>query len=646
MRTACAIFLSFLLFITGGIIYGQSQSVIDSIVKQLRMVSDTERIDLFNHLSEIYWQRSFDSSLLFARHAYNKASAIKDEHRTAQSLKMMGNAYYLLGDYKEGLDYYISSLTLYEKLNDSAEIGRLHNNMGAIHLHSENYDHALEQFTIALKIEEHRNDSDMIAAILNNIGAVHHAKKEYSEAFNYFMASYEIRKNLGNENQIAVSLNNLGEVSNSSNKYDEALDYYNQSLQISERFDDKNMIATTQANIGDIYFKMGRYRQSEKYLTSSLDLAIAVNNNQVKQEVYRILSRTKEMQGDYKESLKYYKLFGEVSDTINSEEKQAKIAELQIKYNAEAFQKQIDRTKKENELNRRLLARQKIIIFSLIIILFLTFLTIYITYKQNLLKKNINKLLTEKNLKLEETNKKLQESEQHLKELNATKDKFFSIIGHDLRNPLNALLGFSELISSNSEDYTPEEIRNYNKIINESAKNIYQLIENLLEWSMTQSGNIEFNPQELPLKQIIPEIIEIHNIHAGKKNISISTDIPEGLTVFAERNLLSTIIRNLLSNAIKFTPAGGQINIRSIHEDGFVKISVIDTGTGMSEEQVSRLFQLEQFTQLTGSMEEKGTGLGLILCKEFVDMHGGTIQVESEPGKGTTFSFTLPDRKN
>ena len=351
MRKAGIIILSFLFF-AEGTSTGQSQSVIDSLAGQLRLVSDSERIDLFNRLSEIYWQRSFDSSLLFARHAYNKAIAVKDDRRTAQSLKMIGNAYYLMGDYKEGLDYYISSLKIYETLNDSNEIGRLYNNMGAIHLRAANYDLALDHFETALKIEEHRTDSDMIAAILNNIGAIHHERKDYAKAFDYFLTSYEIRKSLGNERQISISLNNLGEVSNYSNKFSEALDYYNQSLLISNRLEDKNMMATTLANIGDIYFKMGRYREAEKFLTQSLELAIEVSNNHVKQEVYRTLSLTNEMQADYKESLKYFKLFGQVRDTINSEEKQAKIAELQLKFNAETFQLEIDRRKKENDLNQ------------------------------------------------------------------------------------------------------------------------------------------------------------------------------------------------------------------------------------------------------------------------------------------------------
>lgn len=646
MRTTFLVLLACFLFFAAGTTKGQQQPLIDSLSSQLRYVSDSERIDLFNHLSEIYWQRSFDSSLLFARHAFNLASKIKDERRTAQSLKMTGNAYYLLGDYKEGLDSYISSLKLFETIGDSLEIGRLYNNMGAIHLRATNYDQALDYFETALKIEKQHNDSDMIAAILNNIGAIHHEQKDYAEAFDYFLASYEIRKKLGNERQISISLNNLGEVSNYINKYSEALDYYNQSLLISTHLNDKNMMATVLVNIGDIYFKMGRFKEAEKYLGESLELALEVNNIQVKQEIYRRMSQIKEAQSNYKESLKYYKLLGEVRDTILSEDKQARIAEIQLKFNAEAFQHEINLRKKENELNQLLLNRQRIIIFSLILILLLSLFAIYINYKNNLLKKESNRLLTEKNLKLEEANKRLQESEQHLKELNATKDKFFSIIGHDLRNPLNALLGFSELISAHSEDYNLEEIQSYNKIINESAKNIHHLVENLLEWSRSQSGNIEFNPEELNLKQLISEIVQIHNIYAGKKDISIRMDAPEEIIAFADRNLLATIIRNLLANAIKFTPAGGKINISTCRESNSVRISVTDNGIGMSQEQVSQLFQLEHSALITGTSPEKGTGLGLILCKEFIDMHHGDILVESEPGKGTSFIFTLPDKKS
>jgi signal transduction histidine kinase len=258
------------------------------------------------------------------------------------------------------------------------------------------------------------------------------------------------------------------------------------------------------------------------------------------------------------------------------------------------------------------------------------------------LKRETNDLLTQKNKELEATLRRLKESELNLKELNATKDKFFSIIGHDLRNPLNALLGFSELISGTTRDYTLEEIRKYNKIINDSARNINQLVENLLDWSRSQAGNIDFSPKHCNLLPVTNDIQNIFNIQMRKKNITVFNNIPENFNVFADKNLLSTILRNLVSNAIKFTPSGGYITLSAEKSNGKVDISVSDTGIGMTRDQINNLFHLDTHVIKNGTSDEKGTGLGLLLCKEFVEIHKGTIQVESEPDKGSTFTFSLP----
>jgi signal transduction histidine kinase len=230
----------------------------------------------------------------------------------------------------------------------------------------------------------------------------------------------------------------------------------------------------------------------------------------------------------------------------------------------------------------------------------------------------------------------------NLKELNATKDKFFSIIGHDLRNPLNALLGFSELLSGNTRQYTTEEIRMYNKIINDSARNMHQLIENLLDWSRSQSGTIDFSPRQCDLIQVTNDIQDIFRIQINKKKIGILNNIPANMKVFADKNLLSTILRNLISNAIKFTPHGGYITLSAEKADGYANISVSDTGIGMTKEQLDKMFKLDTNLTKEGTSEEKGTGLGLILCKEFVEIHKGNIRVESVPDKGSIFTFSLP----
>jgi len=179
-----------------------------------------------------------------------------------------------------------------------------------------------------------------------------------------------------------------------------------------------------------------------------------------------------------------------------------------------------------------------------------------------------------------------------LKELNSTKDKLFSIIGHDLRNPLNALLGFSELISGNSRDYTFEEIQKYSRIINEAAKNIHLLIENLLEWSRSQSGNIEFNPAHEDIHPVIEEILKVFSMQADKKKIKINISVPCKTSAYFDRNLLSTILRNLINNAVKFTPGGGKIDIACVPGSEALTLSVTDTGVGMTEEQNNQLFRL------------------------------------------------------
>jgi signal transduction histidine kinase len=319
-----------------------------------------------------------------------------------------------------------------------------------------------------------------------------------------------------------------------------------------------------------------------------------------------------------------------------------RIKEMESISQAQSLEQEIELLRKDKKISKLTATRLKNTVFSLAAVSLMIILVLVVYYQKNRLKRETNRLLEEKNTQLEKTNLKLQKSEKHLKELNSTKDKFFSIIGHDLRNPLNALLGFSELISGNSRDYTSEEIQRYSKIINEAAKNIHLLIENLLEWSRSQAGTIDFNPEQTELSAMVTEIFKIFEIHADKKGVSLVSEIPEDTTVKADRNLLSTILRNLINNAVKFTPGGGQVRIFCKQDEQEITISVEDTGIGMSEEQLESLFRMKSNVTMPGTSEEKGTGLGLILCKEFVDMHRGRIWATSKQKEGSTFSFTLP----
>jgi PAS domain S-box-containing protein len=230
-----------------------------------------------------------------------------------------------------------------------------------------------------------------------------------------------------------------------------------------------------------------------------------------------------------------------------------------------------------------------------------------------------------------------------LRHINAEKDKFFSIIAHDLRGPFNGFLGFTNLLAEKLPDFTQGEIQNIAVSMRNSATNLFQLLENLLEWARMQQGFTNFEPNALQLLPFVTTTLQPLLDSANKKGIELIIHIPESLQVFADENMLASTIRNLASNAVKFTPAGGKVSISAkATPDGKIEISVKDSGIGMDAEIVHNMFKLDVSISRKGTDGEPSTGLGLLLCKDFIEKHGGRIWAESEEGKGSAFCFTLP----
>jgi signal transduction histidine kinase len=240
---------------------------------------------------------------------------------------------------------------------------------------------------------------------------------------------------------------------------------------------------------------------------------------------------------------------------------------------------------------------------------------------------------------------KIYNQNKELSKLNSDKDRFISILAHDLRSPFCALLGFSELLSENVNQYDNSEIESSAESIHKSAQKIFNLLEDLLFWAKSQSGKIAFEPEEVNFNMICSKVLEILAPVANSKEITISCPSSLKVNIFADINMLKTILRNLLSNAIKFTNPGGQITVYAEKSGSDVTVVVSDNGVGMSPEALARLFDISQATSTSGTANETGTGLGLFLCKDFVEKHNGKIRVDSEQNKGTTFCFSLPDKK-
>lgn len=260
-----------------------------------------------------------------------------------------------------------------------------------------------------------------------------------------------------------------------------------------------------------------------------------------------------------------------------------------------------------------------------------------------------NKLLEERQRHIEEQTEELlaqkeelEKANQHLAELNTTKDKFFSIIAHDLKNPFNTILGFSELLSENYLKLSEDKKQNFAQIIFKASKNVFNLLENLLLWVRSQTDRVKFEPSEIELNSLIVENISLLQEMSQHKNISIQFSITDTFTAYADRNMINTVIRNLLTNAIKFTGSAGTIRVDMLNENGFVHVRVADSGVGISPEEIGKLFRVDVHYTKEGTDGETGTGLGLILCYEYIMKNKGKIWVESKPGKGSTFHFTLP----
>ena len=259
-----------------------------------------------------------------------------------------------------------------------------------------------------------------------------------------------------------------------------------------------------------------------------------------------------------------------------------------------------------------------------------------------LVKSRTNRLLKFQNQQISQANEALRESEKNLMELNATKDKFFSIISHDLKNPFSSLLSISDLMVDSFDEAEEEDHKAGFKKINQSVKHLLDLLENLLTWSRSQRGRIKYDPVRFNLSTLIQENINLHKLLAEKKGIMLLSHENDTVYAYGDRDMINSVVRNLMTNAVKFTDRDKRVEVRINAKESDLEVSIMDEGIGIPEESMGKLFRIDEKYKSTGTAGEKGTGLGLIICREFVEKNGGEITLQSKPGEGSTFSFTIP----
>ncbi|MFO7827286.1 MAG: ATP-binding protein [Bacteroidales bacterium] len=250
--------------------------------------------------------------------------------------------------------------------------------------------------------------------------------------------------------------------------------------------------------------------------------------------------------------------------------------------------------------------------------------------------------LTQKSWEIEKQKDAIEKNKKELEELNATKDKFFTIIAHDLKNPFNTVIGLSELLMERYDTYNEEKIKSFIEQIHKFSKNAYLLLENLLQWAKSQTGRISINIEKVDIFELATENLNLFKGKAENKGIKLTSNVDIGMYASIDKNMINTVIRNLISNAIKFTPKGGQVGIKAVKNDEFIFITVFDTGIGIPKENLNKIFRIDSNLSTQGTDDESGTGLGLIISREFIEKNGGKISVSSEEGKGSEFTFKIP----
>jgi signal transduction histidine kinase len=391
-----------------------------------------------------------------------------------------------------------------------------------------------------------------------------------------------------------------------------------------------------QFGIANVYSKQGQFDKAIALYKVSIQLA-----NQYKREfflknqIYRGLSETYQKKGDYKQALDNHIIYSQYIDSVVDKQKSDQIAQLEKQYETEKKEKEILQLQAKQELTDIQLRKNKQLKLLGFVVALLLLLFVFFISKKYFDKIKLNQLLEVKN-------QQIAKSEQELRLLNAAKNKFFSIIAHDLKNPLHNVMGYSYLLSNDYHRFSEKERRKFAVDIYQSTNNILRLLENLLEWSKSQTGRLTFTPVETEFNRILENSASVLRPMAEQKNIELSFTCNDELKVYADPQMIETVLRNLINNAIKFTQKNGYIEIGAVQIEDKVRIHVSDTGVGISEEDAQNLFHIDSKVKRRGTNNEDGSGLGLILCKEFVAKNNGSLWVESTSGKGSLFCFTIP----
>lgn len=655
-----------------------AQNKVDSL-KRLLEASDNDSVR-FQLLNELSLAAEY-TNYLMAREYAEQAEPLAEKLGSWARGKIFLRLAYLEtmeGDYASALQYDLRCAKLYSDEGDSLGLAKAYIDIGADYRDLGEYDEAYFYLTQSFRITRNYGkvllpkDSLMLAVALHNMGTVFGELGQYDLAYQHLMASSKISEAIHDADGPAYTNDELGELHRKRGDFKMAEKNLRDAVDLARKLQIRFLLPRVQIHLANLYLdkgdytmalayfdsvrsneaitnnrftlaecslgsgkvmaRQGKYEEAMKRFEQSLSVAKQLNARNLALSSYSALASLYEARKDYQNALAYHRQHDALRDSLVSRATMERVFQEQVSFVTMNKDLEIEALSAVREQQETEMRRQEFIQNILVIVAVLSIILLYTVYRSGRRRKRINRLLLDHQ---EEIKKRSVELEQ----LNQVKDKFFSIISHDLRSPMTALGGTLDLLDS--KKISPEEFSKLTHALRTQFNHTKTLINNLLDWTLLQMDKLNVQHEPVKLAQLTDESFEaLRELYP--KNIHFENRIPETLTGLGDRNILSLVLRNLILNAVKFTESGGKVWVEAREHGNEWAISVSDNGTGIKPEVQEFLFTKTSSYTSRGTANEKGTGLGLILCREFVEKNGGKIWFESKPGEGSTFHFTLP----
>ncbi|MBI5402805.1 MAG: tetratricopeptide repeat-containing sensor histidine kinase [Ignavibacteriae bacterium] len=575
--------------------------------------------------------RGLEESARIIEEAISLSQKINFPQGEADALNKKGSINLRMGEYKVALEAFWKELNLRESNPgwENSSVSNVYAYIGESYRAIGSYDLSEEYLNKSLKLAQKNNNIKDIAYAFNRLASVYHELSyrkpdtSYSyKAVEYSNKSLELYGQMNNPANIINNYNIIGAAYHFQGRYDESLKYLFLALDYTDKDTSNSDKPNILNNIASLYNVKKEFDKAIYYASLSYSISKKSGIKIYLVGAARQLTTAYAGTGDYKNAFRYLEEAANLSTGLFDDKKTSEIYGLQKEH-------ELDLSTREEELKT---TRLKILGTAVFVVILLIGTGLYLRHRQ----------LISVNSTLEKSNELISAQKEELAKSNADKDKFISILSHDIRNPLNGILGLTDILERDYEKIDEKERREFLGYLNTSAKSLFRLVDRVLLWSRLQRGNFQIKKERINLKEIAMVAVGLQKPNAIKKGIILENNISEDIFTESDRNVLDTVIRNLLDNAVKFTNAGGRVILESGFKNNKIIICITDTGIGIETEDIEKLFGIEYKISTKGTANEEGTGLGLTLCRDMLLLVGSDLKAESEKGGGSKFYFELP----